>query len=199
MKRIAVFCGSSIGHNPVYAREAKKLGVYLAKNDIGMVYGGGKIGMMGVIADTIMENKGEVIGVIPHLLRHEEVAHTAITKMLFTKKMSKRKVKISRLVDGYISMAGGFGTLDELFEALTLGQLGIENKPIGILNTNGYFDATLQQLDIMVKAGFLKQENKEMLLVSDSIEELITLMNNYEAPKMTKVINKVVKSNILNK
>ena len=171
----------------------------MAQNNIGLVYGGVKIGMMGVIADTVMENKGEVIGVIPHLLRHEEVAHAKITKMIFTKKMFKRKVKISRLVDGYIALAGGFGTLDELFEALTLGQLGIENKPIGILNTNGYFDSTLQQLDVMVKEGFLKQENKNMLLDSDNIEELITLMNNYKAPKMTKVINKVVKANILNK
>ncbi|MBJ2175006.1 TIGR00730 family Rossman fold protein [Aureibaculum sp. A20] len=194
MKRIAVFCGSSIGHNTIYANEAKKLGFHMSKNNIGLVYGGGKIGMMGVIADTIMENKGEVIGVIPHLLRHEEVAHASITKMIFTKKMSKRKVKISQLVDGYIALAGGFGTLDEIFEVLTLGQLGIENKPIGILNTNGYFDHTLQQLDVMVKEGFLKQANKNMLLVSDHVEELIQLMDNYTAPKMTKVINKVVKA-----
>lgn len=199
MKRIAVFCGSSIGHNQIYANEAKKLGLYMAKNKIGLVYGGGKIGMMGVIADTVMQNKGEVIGVIPHLLRHEEVAHAGITKMIFTKKMSKRKVKISRLVDGYIALAGGFGTLDELFEALTLGQLGIENKPIGILNTNGYFDATLNQLDVMIKEGFLKQENKNMLLVNDNFEDLIKQMDNYKAPKMFKVINKVVNANILNK
>ena len=195
MKRIAVFCGSSIGHNAIYANEAKKLGLHMSKNNIGLVYGGGKIGMMGVIADTIMENKGEVIGVIPHLLRHEEVAHASITKMIFTKKMSKRKVKISQLVDGYIALAGGFGTLDEIFEVLTLGQLGIENKPIGILNTNGYFDHTLQQLNVMVKEGFLKQENKNMLLVSEHVDELIQLMDNYIAPKMTKVINKVVKAN----
>ncbi len=163
MERIAVFCGSSIGHNPIYADEAKKLGIYMAKNNIGLVYGGGKIGMMGVIADAVMENKGEVIGIIPYLLRHEEVAHTSITEMIVTKKMSKRKVKMSRLVDGYIAMAGGFGTLDEIFEVLTLGQLGIEGKPIGILNTNGYFNSTLIQLDVMVSEGFLKQENKNMV------------------------------------
>jgi len=191
MKRVAVFCGSSIGFNAMYADEAKKLGAYLTKNNIGMVYGGGKIGMMGVLADTILENKGEVIGVIPDLLRHEEVAHTKITKMIVTKKMSKRKVKISRLVDGYIALAGGFGTLDELFEALTLGQLGIENKPVGVLNTNGFFNHTLKQLDVMVTEGFLKSSNRNMLLVSTSIEELLYKMKNYQAPRVSKVVNTV--------
>ena len=191
MKRIAVFCGSSIGFNTIYAQEAKKVGNYFAQHTIGLIYGGGKIGMMGVLADTILENNGEVIGVIPHLLRHEEVAHTDITKMIVTKKMSKRKVKISRLADGYIALAGGFGTLDEIFEALTLGQLGIENKPIGILNTNGFFDHTLKQLDTMVAEGFLKASNRNMLLVSNTIEDLITQMENYQAPKVSKVVNTV--------
>ncbi len=191
MQRIAVFCGSSIGFKADYALDAKKVGKYFAKKNISLVYGGGKIGMMGVLADTIMENNGEVIGVIPNLLRHEEVAHTKITKMIVTKKMSKRKVKISKLVDGYIALAGGFGTLDEIFEALTLGQLGIENKPVGILNTNGFFTPTLNQLDHMVKEGFLKQSNREMLLVSDKIEDLILKMENYQAPKMSKVVNTV--------
>jgi len=191
MKRLAVFCGSSIGFNTIYAEDAKKLGHYMAQQHIGLVYGGGKIGIMGVIADTVLENKGEVIGVIPNLLRHEEVAHTTITEMIITKKMSKRKVKISRLVDGYIALAGGFGTLDEIFEALTLGQLGIENKPIGILNTNGYFDYTLKQLDVMVKEGFLKQTNRDMLLVSFNVEQLIFKMQNYKAPKMSKIVNTV--------
>ncbi len=191
MKCIAVFCGSSIGHNSVYAKTAKELGIYFAKNNIGLVYGGGKIGLMGTIADAVLENNGEVIGVIPHLLRHKEVAHTTVTKMIVTKKMSKRKVKISKLADGYIALAGGFGTLDELFEALTLGQLGIESKPIGILNTNRYFDHTLLQLDVMVKEGFLKQNNRDMLLVSDTIEELITIMKNYKAPIMSKITPKL--------
>ncbi len=191
MNKIAVFCGSSIGFNSIYAEKAKELGKYFTKNSIALVYGGGKIGMMGVIADTILENNGEVIGVIPGLLRHEEVAHTKITRMIVTKKMSKRKVKISKMVDGYIALPGGFGTLDELFEALTLGQLGIENKPIGILNVNGYFDHSLKQLDIMVKEGFLKQTNRDMLQVSDSVTELLTKMNNYIAPKMSKVVNTV--------
>ena len=191
MKRVAVFCGSSIGFNLAYANDAKKLGEFFSKNGIGLVYGGGKIGMMGTIADTIIENKGEVIGVIPNLLKHEEVAHTKITRMITTRKMSKRKVKISKLVDGYIALAGGFGTLDEIFEALTLGQLGIESKPIGILNTNGFFDHTLSQLDHMVKEGFLKQDNRDMILVSGSIDDLMQKMRTYKAPKMNKIVNTV--------
>ncbi|WP_111706497.1 LOG family protein [Lutibacter citreus] len=192
MKKVAVFCGSSLGFSDVYKNDAIKLGDYFAKNNIGLVYGGGKIGMMGVLADTIIKNEGEVIGVIPGLLRHEEVAHNNITKMIVTKTMSKRKVKISRLVNGYIALPGGFGTMDEIFEALTLNQLGIEQKPVGILNTNGFFDYLIKQLDVMVNEGYLKQSNKEMLIVSDSIDDLLLKMFNYKAPEKTKVTNKVV-------
>ena len=193
MKKVAVFCGSSIGFNEIYRNEAIKLGNCLIENNIGLVYGGGKIGMMGIIADTIIEKKGLVIGVIPGLLRHEEVAHTNITEMIVTKTMSKRKVKISKLVDGYIALPGGFGTLDEIFEALTLGQLGIENKPVGILNTNGFFNHLILQLDVMVTEGYLKQSNKEMLIISENVTDLVAQMFNYKAPEMTKIINKVVR------
>jgi len=191
MKRIAVFCGSSIGFNSVYATEAKNLGEYFSEKKIGLVFGGGKIGLMGILADTILKNKGEVIGVIPNLLRHEEVVHPFVSELIVTKKMSKRKVKISKLVDAYIALAGGFGTLDEIFEALTLGQLGIENKPIGLLNTKEYFKYTLLQLDVMVKEGFLKQENRDMVLVSDNIGDLMVQMQKYVAPKLDKVVNTV--------
>ena len=191
MKRIAVFCGSSKGFSEDYSKQAILLGEYFSRNQIGMVYGGGKIGIMGVIADTMITHKGEVIGVIPGLLKHEEVAHQQISQMIVTKKMSKRKVKISKLVDGYIALPGGFGTLDEIFEALTLGQLQIERKAIGILNTNDFFHHTLKQLDHMVKEGFLKQENRDMIMVSDSIEVLMEKMKTYRAPQMTKVINNV--------
>ena len=193
MERIAVFCGSSTGFNRIYADDAKKLGVYMAKNNIGLVYGGGKIGIMGALADAVLENNGEVIGVIPDMLRHVEVAHTKITEMIVTKKMSKRKVTISKLVSGYIALAGGFGTLDEIFEAMTLGQLGIENKPVGILNTNGYFDHIMKQLDVMVEEGFLKASNRNMIIVSNSVEELIFKMNNYKAPVVSKIIKSIIK------
>ncbi len=193
MNRIAVFCGASIGFNSVYKTEAEKVGAYFGKHDIGLVYGGGKIGMMGALADELLKHEGEVIGIIPHLLKHKEVVHSDITEVIITKKMSTRKVKMSKLVDGYIALAGGFGTLDEIFEVLTLGQLGIEGKPIGFLNTNNYFNPLLEQLDLMVQEGFLKQENRNMVLVSDSIEDLIEQMNNYTMPKMTKIVNTTVK------
>lgn len=192
MKKIVVFCGSSLGFNPVYKEAAIELGNYFAKNKIGLVYGGGKIGMMGVLADTILGHKGDVIGVIPKLLEKEEVVHAGVEEMIVCKKMSDRKVIMSKLIDGYITLPGGFGTLDELFEALTLNQLHIEQKPVGLLNTNGFFDAVLLQLDRMVEEGYLKQENRKMLLVGTSVNELMQKMNTYKTPEITNVINKVI-------
>lgn len=193
MKKLAVFCGASIGFNPVYKEAAQTVGKYLADHNISLIYGGGKIGMMGAMADELLKNNGHVIGIIPHLLKHEEVVHSELTELIETNTMSKRKVEMSKLVDGYIALAGGFGTLDEIFEALTLGQLGIENKPIGLLNTNGFFDPMLQQLDLMVAEGFLKQTNRDMVLISKSIDDLVFQMKQYTAPKVSKVVNTVVK------
>ena len=156
------------------------MGKEFVKNDIALVYGGGKIGMMGVIADTILTEKGEVIGVIPKLLEKEEVVHKGVSELITTKKMSDRKVVMSKLVDGYITLPGGFGTLDELFEALTLGQLQIEQKPIGILNVNGFFDHTLQQLDVMVKEGYLKPQNRRLLIVDRTVKGLMQQMQAYK-------------------
>ncbi|WP_430928461.1 TIGR00730 family Rossman fold protein [Polaribacter marinivivus] len=193
MNRIVVFCGSSLGFNSIYKEAAIELGNYFARHGIVLVYGGGKIGMMGAIADTILAKKGKVIGVIPKLLEKEEVVHSGVEEMIVCKKMSDRKVIMSKLIDGYITLPGGFGTLDELFEALTLNQLQIEQKPVGILNINGYFDATLQQLDKMAEEGFLKPQNKALLIVADNIPELMNKMNNYTPPKTTHIINKVVR------
>jgi uncharacterized protein (TIGR00730 family) len=192
MNRIVVFCGSSLGFKPIYKEAAVELGNYFAHNKIGLVYGGGKIGMMGVLADTILAHNGEVIGVIPKLLEKEEVVHSGVEEMIVCKKMSERKVIMSKLIDGYITLPGGFGTLDELFEALTLGQLQIEQKPIGLLNVNGFFDEVLSQLDKMVEEGFLKQANRDMLFISNSVNDLMKKMNNYKTPKTEHVINKVV-------
>jgi len=193
MKRIAVFCGSSLGFVEKYKLEAEKLGIYFCEHEIDMVYGGGKIGMMGAIANAMIKNKGSVIGVIPELLEHEEVMHDGVEEMIVSKSMSDRKVIISKLVDGYIALPGGFGTLDELFEALTLNQLGIEGKAVGVLNTNGFFDHTLAQLDVMVAEGFLKASNRAMLLVSDSVEDLLGQMQDYREPIRTQIIDKVVR------
>ena len=192
MKKIVVFCGSSLGFNPIYKEAAVTLGNYFVNNNIGLVYGGAKIGMMGIISDTILNQNGEVIGVIPKLLEKEEVVHAGVEEMIVCKKMSERKVIMSKLVDGYITLPGGFGTLDELFEALTLNQLHIEQKPIGLLNVNGFFNASLSQLDKMVEEGYLKQTNRELLLVAKNVDELMYKMNNYQAPKIAQVINKIV-------
>ena len=192
MKRIVVFCGSSLGFNPIYKQAAIELGNYFVNNNIGLVYGGGKIGMMGALSDTILEIKGEVIVVIPKLLEKEEVLHLGVEEMIICKNMSECKVIMSKLVDGYITLPGGFGTLDELFEALTLSQLYIEQKPVGLLNINGFFDGVLMQLDKMVEEGFVKPENKKLLIVEDSVEKLLEKMNSYKAPKISHVINKVV-------
>ncbi|GGG96984.1 cytokinin riboside 5'-monophosphate phosphoribohydrolase [Polaribacter pacificus] len=192
MKKIVVFCGSSLGFNPVYKNAAIALGNYFVEHDISLVYGGGKIGMMGTLANTIIAQKGTVIGVIPKLLKKEEVIHTGVSEMIITKTMSERKVIMSKMIDAYITLPGGFGTLDELFEALTLGQLQIEQKPIGLLNINGFFDPLLQQLDIMVEEGYLNPKNRALLLVDSTINGLMDQLNLYTAPKITHVINKVV-------
>ena len=193
MKKIVVFCGSSLGFNPIYKNAAIELGNYFVNNDITLVYGGGRIGMMGVLSETILKKGGKVIGIIPSFLKKEEVVNKNVSELIVTKTMSERKIMMSKLVDGYISLPGGFGTLDELFEGLTLGQLHIEQKQNGILNVNGFFDHTLKQLDHMVSEGYLKQENKEMLLVGHNVSELMLKMDAYTAPKKSAVINKVIK------
>lgn len=189
-----VFCGSSLGFNAVYKNTAIELANYFVENNIGLVYGGGKIGMMGVLADTMLQQQGEVIGVIPELLRHEEIVHAGISEVIVTKKMSERKVIMSKLIDAYITLPGGFGTLDELFEALTLNQLHIEQKPVGLLNINGFFDHTLKQLDVMVEEGYLKQKNRDLLLVDTTVNGLMNQLKLYTVPEITPIINKVVRS-----
>ncbi|MGB0837828.1 MAG: TIGR00730 family Rossman fold protein [Flavobacteriaceae bacterium] len=193
MKRLAVFCGASKGHSKVYTEEAQKLGKIMAQNEIELIYGGGKIGIMGVIADEILAHQGRVIGVIPHLLKHEEVEHPGISEMIYTETMSERKVIMSQKCDGYIALAGGFGTLDEIFEALTMGQLGIEQKPVGFLNTRGFYDGLMSQLDHMVHEGFLKPINRDMIILEEDLDVLMEKMNSYKAPKVTKVINTTVR------
>ena len=191
MKRLAIFCGASIGHQPVYAEHAKALGKFLADKNIEIVFGGGKFGMMGAIADAALAAGSKVIGVIPDFLKLEEIEHTGIQEMITSENMSDRKMIISKMVDGYIALPGGFGTLDEVMEALTLGQLQIEHKPIALLNTNGFFDYLIAQFDVMVKEGFLKPENRAMILVDENIEKLFEKMQNYQAPKVSKIVNTV--------
>ena len=188
MKSIAVYCGSSSGSNGIYREEAGKLGEILAKNKIHVIFGGGKVGLMGALADAVMEAGGQITGVIPAFLRLKEVAHDRLTEMICVESMHERKALINDMSDGAIALPGGFGTLDELFEILTWGQLGLHAKPVGLLNTNGYFSHILSAIDKMILEGFLKERNREMVLVSDTIEHLLEQMHEYKAPSFPKWI-----------
>ncbi|TDE00646.1 TIGR00730 family Rossman fold protein [Flavobacterium sandaracinum] len=190
MKRITVFCGSSMGTEEVFQSQATLLGQTLAKQNIELVYGGANIGLMGAVADGVLSEGGKVIGVIPFFLQSKEIAHTNLTELIIVDTMHERKTKMNALCDGVIAMPGGFGTLEELFEMLTWAQLGLHKKPIGLLNTNGFYDALIVLIQTMVEKGLLKAVNQQMLLVSDNINELLHNMKNYKAPVVTKWINK---------
>ena len=192
MRKIAVFCGSSVGLDPIYKQAAIQLGNAFVKRDITLVYGGGKIGLMGVLAETILNQGGKVIGVIPELLKKKEVVDCNVTELIVTQTMSERKVVMSKLSDGYISLPGGFGTLDELFEGITMSQLHIEEKPNALLNTNGYYDHLLSQIERMIDDGFVKSSNKELLIVSRTVEDLIDKMLAYTPQKKLPVTSKIV-------
>ena len=188
MKKIAIYCGSSAGPNELYRTQAAQLGKYLAENDIHVIFGGGKVGIMGILADAALEAGGKVTGVIPGFLHVKEVAHSGLTELITVETMHQRKALIERMCDAAIALPGGFGTLDELFEMLTWGQLGLHDKAVGILNTNGFYDQILAAIDRMVSEGFLKDLNRDMLLVSEQIEELVECMKNYTPPKIRKWI-----------
>ena len=188
MKRIVVFCGSSAGHDPVYLQQATLLGAALAKRGITLVYGGAKVGLMGAVADGALNAGGEVTGVLPHFLQQKELAHTGLTDLILVDTMHERKTKMNELSDGVIALPGGFGTMEELFEMLTWGQLGLHKKPVGLLNVNGFYD-TLQLLSqTMTLQGFLTPENREMLLCSNDINDLLAQMESYQPPVKTKWI-----------
>ena len=190
MKRITVFCGSSAGSDGTLMEQATLLGQTLAKQKIELVYGGSNVGLMTAVADGALGAGGIVIGVLPDFLRAKEVAHLGLTELLIVESMHERKMKMNELCDGVIALPGGFGTLEELFEMLTWAQLGLHKKPIAILNINGFYDALIMLLNNMVDNGFLKSVNKEMLLVSSDIEDLLHKMKNYVAPTIEKWINK---------
>jgi len=189
MKNICVFCGSSIGDKSIYSEKAKELGVLIAHQQKHLIYGGGNVGLMGIIADEVMTKGGEVTGVIPHFLFDWEVGHEGLTELIKVDSMHERKLKMSELADGFIAMPGGFGTLEELGEILTWVQLSIVQKPVGILNVNGFYNHLVAQLDHMVQEKFLKPENRAMLLVSDSPAELLKMMETVKITKSTKWIS----------
>ena len=190
MKRVTVFCGSSFGTDPVFEENAYQLGHALAIKGIGLVYGGANVGLMGAVANGALENGGEAIGVLPHFLQQKEIAHAGLSELILVESMHERKTKMNELCDGVIALPGGFGTLEEFFEMLTWAQLGLHKKPIAILNVNGFYNALVAFIQNMVTKGFLKEINRDMLIVSSDMDELLLLMENYKAPEVGKWINK---------
>jgi len=191
MQRICVFCGANAGHNPLYRAAAEQLGRLLAVRGIELVYGGGNVGLMGTVADACLEAGGTVIGVIPEALMGKEVAgrhvdHRALTRLEVVDSMHTRKARMAELADGFIALPGGFGTFEEFCEVLTWGQLGFHVKPMGLLNVNGFYDPLLALFDHAVGEGFLRQQNRAMVLAASDIESLLASMNTYQAEPVSK-------------
>jgi uncharacterized protein (TIGR00730 family) len=190
MKSIVVFCGSSEGNDPVYKEQAFALGKTMAGKGIRLVYGGAKVGLMGAVADGVLQNGGSVIGVIPYFLQTKEIVHEGLTELIVVDTMHERKLKMHELSDGIVTLPGGFGTMEESFEMLTWAQLGLHQKPIGLLDTNGFYNHLFTLVDTMVDAGFLKASNREMLLMDKDIDGLLAKMRAYVAPEVPKWITK---------
>ena len=179
LKAISVFCGSRSGQNSCYQENAVKLGHEFAKRQIQLVYGAGNVGLMGLMADATLEKGGEVIGVIPHFLRHWEVCHEGLTELVLVDTLFERKLKMAERSDGIITLSGGFGTLDELFEMVTLVQLKRLHLPIGILNVNGFYDHLLQHFQKMYEEGFISDFHYHLVHVDDNIDSLLKQMEDW--------------------
>ncbi len=185
-KKILVYCGSSKGHNPIYEQEAKRLVHAMKRYDCELIFGAGSVGIMGVLADEYLKIGGRCVGVIPSFMEPWEVKHLGIQECIVTESMHARKQYMANRADGVIALPGGFGTLDELFEMLTWKQLDLHQMPISILNTNGYYDHLLAQMQHMVDEGFLKLPNLEALQVEQDPDKLIDWIMAYEPEKMEK-------------
>lgn len=177
VQSLCVFCGSRPGTEPTWAAAATELGTELARHGIHLVYGGGNVGIMGVLADAVLAGGGEVTGVIPESLVNRELAHTGVKDMRVVVSMHTRKALMSELSQGYIALPGGLGTFDELFEILTWAQLGFHHKPVAILNTNSYFDPLVTLLDRAVESGFMRVEHRNLVFIANTIPELLAHFN----------------------
>jgi len=197
MKRVTVFCGSSKGKDEAFLENAYQLGETLARNHIQLVYGGTKIGLMGAVAEGVLNQHGEAIGVLPRFLQKKEIAHPGLKELHLVDTMHERKVKMHELSDAVIALPGGFGTMEELFEMLTWGQLGLHKKPIGILNINEFYDSLIQFIDNMVQQGFLNKNNKELLLYDQTINGLLEKMQTYQHPDVEKWMNEKINGSFL--
>ena len=189
-KHICVFAGSNSGAKPGYQAAARGLGATLARRGYGLVYGGGRVGLMGTLADAVLEGGGHVIGVIPHGLAVKEVAHEGLSDLRIVDSMHERKAMMAELSAAFVALPGGLGTLEELFEALTWAQLGIHAKPCCILNIDGYFDGLLAFIRDAVRQGFVRQAHCDMLLHSTDIEQLLDAIEQYAAPQVEKWLDR---------
>jgi uncharacterized protein (TIGR00730 family) len=185
VRRICVNCGSNQGKNPAYLEMAELLGKILAKRNFELVYGGASVGLMGKVADAVIKSGGSAIGVIPKYFA-DKVSHQGLTELYIVDSMHERKAKMFELSDGFIALPGGFGTIEEITELLTWAQLGINKKPCGMINVNGYFDKLLAFFDSGVAEGFIKQVHREMLIVEDSPGTLLDRFEEYNAPDVKK-------------
>ncbi|MDO4232719.1 MAG: TIGR00730 family Rossman fold protein [Lautropia sp.] len=187
--RLTVFCGSASGSLPSYTEAAEQLGRLLAERGIGLVYGGASVGLMGSVANAALVAGGEVIGVIPKALASREIAHDGLTQLHVVSSMHERKAMMAELSDGFIALPGGAGTLEEIFEVWTWGQLGYHRKPCALFNVAGYYDALVSFVDQVVDQGFLKPKYREMLIVDDRLDSLMQRIQAYEAPSVSKWIS----------
>ncbi|MBI3445543.1 MAG: TIGR00730 family Rossman fold protein [Magnetospirillum sp.] len=190
MKRVCVFCGSSAGANPAYAKAATALGRLLAERGLELVYGGGNVGLMGVVADAALAAGGKVIGIIPEAMMTWEVGHANLTELRVVNSMHERKAAMADLADAFIALPGGIGTMEELFEVWTWAQLGLHNKPLGFLDVAGYFERLHAFLDHMADEGFVKPRHRSMVAVHHSPETLLALLDSYQAPATIQVIDR---------
>jgi uncharacterized protein (TIGR00730 family) len=182
VKRVCVFCGSSVGLRPAYATAAREMASELIRRRLGVVYGGGGIGLMGVLADAMLEGGGEVIGVIPRPLASKELAHPGLTDMRMVDSMHERKAKMASLADGFVAMPGGLGTFEETLEILTWSQLGIHRKPIGLLNVDGYYDGLLAMIAHAIAEGFVPAEYRALSVTASTPAALLDLMESWRPP-----------------
>lgn len=190
LKKICVYCGSNPGNSSEFLESARQLAQQLVQRKISLVYGGASVGIMGEIADTVMDNGGEVIGVIPQALVDKEVSHPGLTELKVVSSMHERKQVMADLSQGFIALPGGLGTLEEIFEVLTWAQLGFHQKPCALLNVRGYYDHLTQFLDHAVAQGFIADTHRKMLLVEQDPQHLLDIMTDYSAPAMDKWISR---------
>ncbi|PSS57530.1 TIGR00730 family Rossman fold protein [Pseudomonas sp. BBP2017] len=190
VRSVCVFCGASTGANPAYREAAIALGRAIAERGLTLVYGGGAVGLMGIVADAAMAAGGEVIGIIPQALKDAEVGHSGLTRLEVVDGMHARKARMAELSDAFVALPGGLGTLEELFEVWTWGQLGYHAKPLGLLDVNGFYSKLGSFLDHVVEEGFVRPQHRTMLQLADTPTELLDAMDSYRAPVPPKWVDK---------